>query len=392
MLKDMTPEDQLCLVLARRLSPSTREQALELLSFPVSWPLLLERARGYGITPVICQNLQALDFRNVPQQARSELTNFYKVNAIRNELLGSELARILGLLGKAGIPAMPLKGIALAESLYDEPAMRFCEDIDVLVPKERIIEAVHIIAAAGYKPDFEEPFLLDLLVRYGKDCFLMRETPMCTYPIELHCGLLWGGELERGLLKRIWSDAIRKTVYKAEAFALSAEWEFLYLAIHAARHGQLALKWLIDLDRFCSRSTLDWQSIEQKAIELGWKGAIQESLSQCAYFLGTTIEPAFASTKSARQTRHPDPDGVEVPGGMFFSLRLLKTPSQKLRFIAIRLFVPTSGDCRFLPLPSSLTFLYYVLRPFRVIAISTGWLVRAALRKIGRLVAKTFSN
>ena len=94
--------------------------------------------------------------------------------------------------------------------------------------------------SSGYQPKFTQPRLLDLAGRYGKDCMMMtRQDRMRAYQLELHCGLVWGGPLERELLEEIWSDAGRKSFYGVPAFALSAEWEFLYLAVHASRHGGL---------------------------------------------------------------------------------------------------------------------------------------------------------
>src|SRR5205823_10381808 len=62
----------------------------------------------------------------------------------------------------------------------------------------------------------------------------------------------------------------------------------------------------------------------------------------------------------------PRPSALQVPSEVIFGARLLKSRSQKLRFLAARLFIPTSADCRFLSLPFSLFFLYYALRPLRV--------------------------
>ena len=121
------------------------------------------------------------------------------MNAIRNELLAKELARLLQLLGDAKIPVIPLKSTILAETLYGDPALRVSADIDLLVPAANVIDAHNLILSSGYHSEITQPFFLDLLARFGKDCELMREDQLCTYPVELHCGLVWGGRLERDL-------------------------------------------------------------------------------------------------------------------------------------------------------------------------------------------------
>jgi hypothetical protein len=382
----MTPEDELCLLLSRRHLGAIQERTLELLASPLKWQTFLRRAYLYDVAPLICHNLEVLDFPNVPREVRTELSSFLAVNAIRNDLLAKELARLLQVLDEARIPAIPLKSTVLAEVLYEDPALRVCADIDLLVPRQNIINAHNLILSCGYQSQITQPFFLNLLERYGKDCELMREDELCAYPLELHCGLLWGGRLERDLLKEIWADAVPLSFYGVPAFVLSSDWEFLYLAVHAARHGLLSLKWFVDLDRFSSHRALDWTSIKQKAQRMGWETAVRDSLLTCAQLFGSPIDPAFAPTTSQRRLGPLDPGGLEVPGGFFFSLRLLSTPAQKIRFLAIRFLVPTPADSRFLALPSSLAFLYYVLRPFRFVAKSAWWFVQAGVQRLRRVV------
>jgi Uncharacterised nucleotidyltransferase len=377
MFVDTEPEDQLCLMLARRdLSGEVRERTLQLLSSPLRWPLFLEHAKQYDICPIIYQSLEILGFRSVPDPIRTELAKIFGVNAIRCEALGKETARILQLLGDAGIPVMPLKGIALAASLYHDPALRVCADIDILVPPQHAADAFHLIVAAGYQSEFTQVALLDLFVRYSKDCLLMRQDDICMYPLELHCALLWGGQLERDLLTEIWAQANRKTFYGVEAFALSEEWEFLYLTLHAARHGLSSLKWLVDLDRLCSRRP-DWERVMNTARLWGWEDAVRSTLAECVSLFDTPISPALRLKTPSSGERWSRSSDLRVLTQTLLSLQLLKTARRKIRFLAIRLFIPTPADCEFLVLPSWLFFLYYPLRPFRVTCKLVWWIGRA---------------
>jgi hypothetical protein len=307
MRQDVTLENELCLLLLRRDLAAVRKRTQELLASPLQWQVVLEKAYQYEIAPLLYRQLETLGFPRVPETIRTELENFVAVNAIRNDLLAKELARLLRLLVDAKIPVMPLKSTVLAETLYEDPAFRVCTDIDLLVPTNDVIAAHNLILSLGYHSQITQPFFLNLLARYGKDCELMREDQLCIYLLELHCGLVWGGRLERDLLRSIWADAIRKSFYGVPAFALSPDWEFLYLATHAAKHGRLSLKWFVDLDRFCSRSRLDWASIKQKAQQLGWEDAVRDSLSACAYLLGTPSIPPLRQPRISAGLAHWTP-------------------------------------------------------------------------------------
>jgi hypothetical protein len=209
---------------------------------------------------------------------------------------------------------------------------------------------------------------------------------MRTYHLELHSGLLWGGQLERELLEEVWSDAVRRSFYGVPAFTLSAEWEFLYLAVHAAQHGWLSLKWYADLDRLCCRGGIDWKKANEKAKSLGWEAAVRSSLAVCASLFGTPVDPAFASAPPPMQLRVPHPSELQVPSENLLLLRLLKTPARRLRYLAIRFLVPTPAECRLLPLPASLFFLYYALRPLRVASNTARWFVQAGMARLSRLL------
>jgi hypothetical protein len=181
MRQDMTLENELCLLLLRRDLAAVRKRTMELLASPLQWQVVLEKAYQYEIAPLLYRQLEILGFPCVPETIRTELENFVAVNAIRNDLMAKELARLLRLLVDAKIPVMPLKSTVLAETLYEDPAFRVCTDIDLLVPTNDVIAAHDLILSLGYHSQITQPFFLNLLARYGKDCELMREDQLCTY-------------------------------------------------------------------------------------------------------------------------------------------------------------------------------------------------------------------
>ena len=88
----MTPvlsrEDELCLLLARgKLNSEERARVLQLLGAALEWPLLLERAYGHQVYPLVYRNLRDVGFSGVPEPVQAELKGQYLANALRNQLL-----------------------------------------------------------------------------------------------------------------------------------------------------------------------------------------------------------------------------------------------------------------------------------------------------------------
>jgi hypothetical protein len=156
--------------------------------------------------------------------------------------------------------------------------------------------------------------------------------------------------------------------------------------VHAARHGLLPLKWLVDLDALCSQGTVDWERAKERASRLGWEDAVQASLSACVALLDTLVHPAFSVTESrgSRRFDAPDASPLQIPKEVLFAVRLLKPRSRQLRFLAARLFI-TPADCQFLRLPSSLFFLYYPLRLLRLACMVVWWSAQAGFKSLGRM-------
>jgi putative nucleotidyltransferase-like protein len=401
----MTSEEQLILFLGRGQFPSdARRRALSLLALPLDWDLIVDRVLAEGVDPLFFRNLEwvrrysvhsvccdgpetlqpenpnndinatnainAIDAINATN-AINALKKLAKINAFRNTLLVEELVRVLKLLSEAGIPAIPLKGPALAQQLYDDPSLRTCGDLDILVPRSMVGRAVNLLRAEGYTSEFSSGFFANLLLRHDIEYALRRDGPGFPLMIELHWGVLWGGKAEENIADRIWADAYPTTIFGAPAYALSAEWQILVLAAHAARHHWRALKWLVDLDELYSSSDVDWDKLDRKAKEVGWEEFLRISFLACHRLFETPILEKYLVGEL------PDwvklfPSSSPDQNDAFFPVRLMQSPLDKLRYAARVLLIPTLAELRLVALPSFLAFLYYPLRPLRLLC-KWGW-------------------
>jgi len=368
MRAHMTPEDQLCLLLARgHLTPDLQQRILEFLASALQWPLVLERAYAHQVYPLLYRNLRELGFPGVPDAVQAELKGAFLSNAFHNQLLAEELARLLGLLGEAGIPVIPLKGVALAQSLYGDAALRVCSDIDILVPPNTVPEALGLIRASGYRDDFREPFFCDLVMRYGRHYDVVREDRALSYRLELHWKFLHNSSKNDEAITDLWAEVRPKAFFGVRAYTLTPEWEFLYLAMHATDH-QWMLKWLVDIHEISSFASVDWQMVMKKAEHLELDLVVRQTLTACSLLLGTPMPEGYSPTALPAKVRlfPAAPFPAATLQTALFPVHVLRRPLDKLRCLAKMILIPCLTDRDFLRLPTSLSFLYYPMRPMRL--------------------------
>jgi hypothetical protein len=370
MSSHLTREDRLCLLLCRgQLTPDEQARARELLSSPLEWSLLLERAYTHGVYPLVYCNLRQLGFSAVPQMVQTELKRAYMANALRNQLLAEDLARLLHLLSTAGIPAIPLKGIALAESLYGDQYTRVCADVDLLVPPVHCHRAIEVILSAGYPDVYHNAFFRKLALRHGRHYSFQRNDAGPSTYVELHWRLVQYSSRDSDIVEDLWAEARLTHSCGASAYTFSPEWELLYLALHAAHHRWEGLKWLVDLDQLCRCRPPDWRRVEEKADRFELDLMLGPTLAVCSLLLGTPL-PANDSSVSLPAKVRLFPMTPSTDSGFertLFPMALLRHRWDKLRCAANILFVPKPADQDFLHLPAAVGFLYYPIRVLRLI-------------------------
>jgi hypothetical protein len=383
----LTPDDRLLLVLARGgLTPELEDRARALTGH-VSWSRLLDRGEAHGVAPLVARNLEALGWSGVPQPVRAAFEAARRINAARNLLAARELGRVLEGLDRVGVRGIPLKGVALSESLYGDGALRVSADLDVLVPRDGVTRAWTVLRELGYAmADHEQRveaaevgLLLESNIEYA---FASPAAAGC--PVELHWDIAWRWPHGAAAIADLWADARPRRFHGVPAHALGAEWELLYLAVHAARHRWDSLKWLVDIHEICGRGGLDWERVRAKADRFGLTGALEISLQAAAALFDTPIPSSVAPrVLPAWLDLFPaTPDPVDLWQGALYPARLFARPSEKLRYLARVLLVPTLAERRLIRLPAGLEALYYLLRPLR---LGGRWGLEVACTWIDRL-------
>lgn len=218
----------------------------------------------------------------------------------RQLVMGRELAHLLRAFARERLPVIPLKGPALAETLYADPALRPFSDLDLLIRREHVLAADGLLQALGYRRladghSWEFDLAYDRAALYeGPD----------GVQVDLHWSLLsdprYVWEESAGL--EVWERMIKSQIDGQTVLGLCPEDLLLYLATHlAVHHGLAGLLWYWDLalllDRWGSR--LDWPTVLERAARWRVRRALGFALVGCEIFFERKVpEPVKARLRA----------------------------------------------------------------------------------------------
>jgi hypothetical protein len=159
--------------------------------------------------------------------------------------------------GQAGVAALPVKGVVLAETLYGSLALRPLGDLDVLVRPKDLPAARAALGELGFFQS-AEPGYENAYHPYHDPPYYVK-TESGTVCLELHWGL-WASHFFQLETDALWRRAVQARIHGADLSILSPEDTLLHLAIHRSRSA-LRLRFVCDVAELlrCHRDTLDWK-------------------------------------------------------------------------------------------------------------------------------------
>ena len=122
-----------------------------LLQKSVPWMSLNGLADQQGTMPLLYRALRELS-DEVPANELASLKQYHQANLHKALLLSRELFRILDCLSAGGVEVLPYKGLALAEVVYGDIALRQAGDIDLLIRPDDLARIRNAVRDLGYTP------------------------------------------------------------------------------------------------------------------------------------------------------------------------------------------------------------------------------------------------
>ena len=344
---------------------------------PLRWKLLFDLADRNGTLPLLYQALSsAVDV--VPHGELSSLQQSYQSNLHKALLLSRELIRIHDCLSELGLAAMPYKGLALAEMIYGDIALRQSGDIDLLIRSEDFPLVRGALRELGYTPHLNlSPAEERAYLKSGYECAFdgaagpnLLEVQWAMQP------RFYAIDFD---MNSLFQRAVNVTVAGHPMKTPSSEDLLLVLSAHAAKHVWGRLIWLCDIARLMVQPALDWNGIGARARSMGLVRILRVSMLLANRLLNTNI-PAAAHAGLPDEAAQSLADevqthigaettyNVESPAYFHLMMRLRERPADRLRFLTRLAFTSGPSDWQAVPLPEPLFPLYGVVRLSRLAA------------------------
>lgn len=376
----VSSEMELLLCCARtEIEGKTVERIKCLLDRGIDFEELTALTSKHRVKPLLHHNLNKHASDKVSQSYLRQIKQDCRHNSWRNMSLMNQLTEILELLEANGIKAIAFKGPVLAASAYGNLSLRRIKDLDLLVEELDFQRTVDLFIGLGYK----------LIVKAAWEFHL--ESSDGSYSIDLHREIIPQHLSCPEISDYAWKNLEYFSFQGQKIPTLTPEACLLILCLNGTKDYWQRLNRVCDVAELIrSQPNLDWQEVWKQAERMGFKRLLFLSLFFARNLLGAKIpdfieqkmqlDPALDSLalkvykKLFSRTWKP----CETVESTVFHIKNREQWRDKIQcfWSLIKLsdgMNPSQNDRDFLPLPKSLHFTYYLIRPFRIIGKYTLW-------------------
>ncbi len=361
------------------LTPARAERIRTLVKEPINWAYVLQQANFHGLTLLLYRSLNITCPEAVPNNILAILQDYFQANTHTSLFLIGNLLKLLNLFKTHSISVIPFKGPVLATVVYNNLALRRCGDLDILVHKQDFQKAKNLLISQGYELQVELEW---------EQHFVHKDNQV---NVDLHQRILpkeWSFPLDFDYLwSRLQPISLAGTTVIA---GLPLEDSLLIMCSQVAkdyRQGWDVLAKVCDIGAIiCLHQQINWQIVIEQAKKLGSMRILLLSLLLVKELLeidlpkevlqkiqSTPVVKVLVNKLYSQLFREYYCPPTELEQHLlYFQMRerLQDKIWYIVTFVNFRLQIlinPSPTDKAFLPLPNSCYFLYYLVRPIRVL-------------------------
>jgi len=358
----------------------------------LDWDRILRESKRNKISPLVAKTIaQSNKVFDIMEHPGIELVQFAESLKDLHVKTVQELLNINRNCRKAGIRVIHWKGFSFGLKYYKTFEDRPFADIDILVEKRALKAAMDLLKSL----DFEMALSLSAeeekqFIQNNYEITYRKRVDTRYIYVDVH----WAFSGKQHQINFPFEEVVARTehvVFDGEKISvLSPEDTLLALCIHSGiRENWSSLKLIVDLAIFLlHEQSLDWKAFIEKAQRMGilrsfWIGAyVVETLLKIK-LPEMVLEAIPQRTKSEQMAvgainqlfRDESENPRNWNSNFIRSLAKRERLSDKIKIVRFALFHdpitnlrPNNQDRMFIRLPTHLSFLYYLVRPFRIIS------------------------
>ncbi len=288
------------------------------------------------------------------------------------------LKDVLGRLTGAGLRAIPFKGPAMAAWLYGDSAFRPSEDLDIWIHPDDFLRAGDVLAQGGFVPQISmTPAEARDHMRAGWDRAF--RNPAGDVVVELCTGVCPEYFVKRQPPEWTLDGTMPVRLEGVDVLIPSPEISLLWLSIHGAKHEWERIAWLVDIHLLLHRTPgLDWSRVWLWAGQCGAGTMVTcaVEMTRCLFpgpDAGINPPPAIRRRTRIAVDLIQEDMMVAFPPALGWRMEtriqwlLRERWRDRLRYSCLSLLTPGYNDWKAVSLPNRLRWIYWLIRPIRLV-------------------------
>jgi hypothetical protein len=378
----------------------TATEVVALVRSVVDWEEIVRLAIDRGVMPLLYQALKQLDAECVPRAILLQLQALHRMNGLKNIAHTKELLNVMARLELAGIETIAFKGVALAAACYGNVALRQFNDLDLLVRQQDFWRAKEILLELGYRStclaaaeqEMYHRHLQISLAQSDADTKMLNQrfadSPLHCNPehsIDLHWGIPPRQIANPARVELIWQNPHKIELMGRSIATFSPEVALVTQCLNVAKDAlDRPIKPICDIAQVVKAyPQLDWHLAVAIASQLRCQRLFEIGLGLMHDLLDVPLPKFIIATLDRTPVRNERSDRDLIPVIIIRKLypfttldrswEMIFTIGFQLQFLLTNLLSPNELDRQFIPLPPRLSWLYYFVRPIRLLLTYIPW-------------------
>jgi len=296
---NLNPEDVLlleCIKPCHTTADLTRIEGV--VNDGIKWDIFIRNAIQNRLVGFVYSTFRKLTNRErIPNHILETLQNYYYKTLSRNTVLYDSFKTVIAAWHEQGIVTIALKGIYLAECVYDDIGIRQLSDMDLLVSSDDAGQCEKILIEGGFIPD-----------KSAKSKFIKKEKDSKHLPMLVKNGV--GVEIHKTLiiadpdfnipLSDFWEHTQRVDIAETSVLVFQPNYLLLHICMHLDEHfvdarihfiAYADIVWIIH--KYNDR--IDWDEFDAMCKRYNCEQNVYRHLFLCHTYLGVSIPEKIRS-------------------------------------------------------------------------------------------------